>query len=310
MRSGAAFLRWRNRSCRCTPSRNVQIYGSVIDSVGRLSNKQGVKSVRLIADLMESRLSDDLPVRLQAYFHAKALHERTAFELPPSTAYLHEADPAPDASFALPAEPPGEDLRGALDALTALFAAHERTLRIQFVDAFAPDLGTRLAAAGLHLRAQAPLMTCTPATLHAAPALPGLESVIISSESPLEIVREGWNANALGYDLNAELATDAQVEEWRATLVTARGFTARLEGQAVAAGMFEAVRAGLTELAGITTLVPYRGRGIAAWLTAQITATAFARGVEVAFLVPENDTAQRVYARIGYSIYTHLLTWG
>lgn len=259
---------------------------------------------------MELDSSTNLSARLQAYFHAKALHERIPVESPPFIVYLHATDPAPDASFALPTAPPGADLRGALDALTAVFTARERSLRIQFVDAFAPDLGTHLATAGLQLHGEAPLMICTPETLRLAPALPGLEAMMISSESSLEIVREGWNANALGYDLNAELATDAQVETWRSTLVTARGFTARLEGQAVAAGMFEAVRAGLTELVGITTLAPYRGRGIAAWLTAQITATAFVHGVEVAFLIPENDTALRVYERIGYSTYTRLLTWG
>jgi predicted GNAT family acetyltransferase len=51
---------------------------------------------------------------------------------------------------------------------------------------------------------------------------------------------------------------------------------------------------------GITTLEAYRGRGIAAAITAELARIAFGLGVDTAILSTDNPIAYRVYRRIGF----------
>jgi predicted GNAT family acetyltransferase len=57
---------------------------------------------------------------------------------------------------------------------------------------------------------------------------------------------------------------------------------------------------GVTELVGITTLGPFRRRGIAASLTAYMTDQALAHGATTVFLTAANEPAGRVYERVGF----------
>lgn len=152
-------------------------------------------------------------------------------------------------------------------------------------------------------------MLCTPETLRPPPVIPGLTLLALSSTSPFEEVEAGWNLNALGFDPAAAPGTPEEVEAFRRGLVTSRAFIARLNGQGVGAGMFDEIHDGVTELTGITTLMPYRGRGIAAALTAGAAQNAFAQGVQLAFLVADNEQAGRVYERIGFRHVTNLVEW-
>jgi predicted GNAT family acetyltransferase len=70
--------------------------------------------------------------------------------------------------------------------------------------------------------------------------------------------------------------------------------------------MFEVIHEGITELVGITTLAPFRRRGIATFLTAFATHTAFTQGAKATFLVPENEQAGRVYERVGYHLHGNI----
>jgi predicted GNAT family acetyltransferase len=94
--------------------------------------------------------------------------------------------------------------------------------------------------------------------------------------------------------------SDEDAERFRQQLVTGRALTGRLGGEAVAAGAFNPPRGGLAELVGITTLAHARRRGVATSLTAQLARTAFACGVETAFLTAADDEAGRVYERVGF----------
>ena len=132
---------------------------------------------------------------------------------------------------------------------------------------------------------------------------------VLSSESSLAAVKEGWNTNALGFDMNADLATDEQAAEFRQQLKNCRAFTAWLNEKAVGAGMFDAIWNGVTELNGIATLEPYRRKGIASSLTAYATQVAFSMGAQLAYLVPENIDASRVYQRAGYQYRASMLVF-
>jgi GNAT superfamily N-acetyltransferase len=144
------------------------------------------------------------------------------------------------------------------------------------------------------------VFACTPATFRPAAEMPGLQFVVLSDQSTIAEIQEGLDANALGFDPAAAPATEAEALAFRAELIASRAFTAKLDGQPVAAGMFNPPIAGIAELAGITTLEPYRGRGIGAAVTSEIAREAFAHGVEIAILRTDNPVAHRVYQRVGF----------
>ena len=72
------------------------------------------------------------------------------------------------------------------------------------------------------------------------------------------------------------------------------------KGLAVGAGMATPAHEGVSEVAGIGVRVRYRRRGIAGALTACVTREAFKRGVELAWLTPGHDDAERIYSRAGF----------
>ena len=138
--------------------------------------------------------------------------------------------------------------------------------------------------------------------------IPDLTVVTLTRDSPLPEIQEGIDVNERGFDpAYTESATEQEAERFRRTLGAARAFTARLDGVAVAAGMFNVPFGGVTRLVGIATLEPYRRRGTAAALTAQITRAAFDSGVELTFLAAASDDARRVYERIGYRVVGTIL---
>ncbi|HEU5097698.1 MAG TPA: GNAT family N-acetyltransferase [Roseiflexaceae bacterium] len=144
------------------------------------------------------------------------------------------------------------------------------------------------------------IFACTPATFHPAARVPGLQFIVLSDQSTIAEIQEGLDANALGFDPAAAPATEAEATAFRAELIASRAFTAKLDGQPVAAGMFTPPIRGIAELAGITTLAPYRGRGIGAAVTSEIARVAFAHGIDTAILRTDNPIAYRIYQRIGF----------
>ncbi|MEQ1570411.1 MAG: GNAT family N-acetyltransferase, partial [Myxococcota bacterium] len=52
-----------------------------------------------------------------------------------------------------------------------------------------------------------------------------------------------------------------------------------------------------SELVGVATATPYRGRGLGGWVTVE---AARASGAELAVIVAETDAAERLYARLGF----------
>jgi GNAT superfamily N-acetyltransferase len=250
----------------------------------------------------------NIAARLQAYLrHKYQNYEKVA--CPPFTIFFHETDRTPESNQALPDQPPTGDVAEPLRCLKEFFAARDRTPSVHYIEAFAPDLAADLLAAGFSECQRLPVMICTPASLQAAPEMPDLTMVLLSSESPLDEVREGLDANALGFDSEAALATESEAEAFRRTLKTSRALTAKIAGQPAGAGMFNELYQGVTELVGITTLSAFRGRGIGMQVTAYLAQQAFLQGADLVFLDAVDEQAVRVYQRVGFQPYTHLLTY-
>lgn len=252
-----------------------------------------------------------LPTRLQTYLRAKAHRDgREPFPLPPFTLFLNPTVNDPNEGIAIP---DGADAYTPEDVVRACaaFAERGRVPCVQYLDAFAPGLTItlQLGVPGFEETLPLPVMYCTAGMLCHPRDVPGLTVTIITSESPLDEVKTNWNVNAHGFESGLYEAMEAIADEFRQTLLTTRAFTAYLQGEPAAAGMFTEIRDGLSELVGITTLPEYRRRGIGAALTAFVTRAAFDSGAEVVFLIAVNDAAGRVYERLGFRTVARLLEY-
>lgn len=242
----------------------------------------------------------EIYTRLQSYTQARAQYKaQEIITVPPFTLIVHG-----ELVYALPQHP----ITGAdepLQNLRRICAEHDWLLHVEFIEEFTPGLGEMLEQLGMSVNLEEAWLVATPSTLREPPAVPGITFVSLSSESDLEDVREGWNANVLGFDPQGTLGSDEDIEGFRRKLVTSRAFTTRLDSQPVGSGMYSEIYAGVAELIGISTLAGYRRRGIAALTTAHIAQSAFAAGVEVAYLTAAHEEARRIYERLGFNLRAH-----
>jgi hypothetical protein len=165
----------------------------------------------------------DLYTRLQAYCRKK--EERGVQELmavPPFVLMVHEM-----MAWAIPTQNADEaGIQEAITTLRSLCKDRNILLQFDFVREFIPALERILLDMGMVQNVYQEWMICTPDMLREPQPMPGLTFVTLSSDSPFEEVREGWNANALGFDPNGALGTDEEIEQFRQSLITSRAFTA------------------------------------------------------------------------------------
>jgi ribosomal protein S18 acetylase RimI-like enzyme len=249
--------------------------------------------------------------RLQAYLRHSARRQYEAVAVPPFTLFFHPTAALPYFNYAIPDEATGGDLQRPLARLRAEFNAHGRQPRLEFIEAFAPQLAAALRAAGFVEEARLDLMICTADTYRPAPPVPGLTVSELAGRSPLADAQAFLATQRQGFDPgDTTSATVAQAEQFLQRLGEGRAFLARLDGQPVGAGALAAAFDGLAEVAGIATLEPFRRRGVASVLTSEAVRTAFVQGVEVALLTAADEHAGRLYERIGFRPYATLLAYG
>jgi ribosomal protein S18 acetylase RimI-like enzyme len=234
---------------------------------------------------------------------------RETIEIPPFVIFLDARDPLPFFNYAHPLRPIAGDperwkteLAEPLAELRAAFVSHQRITRFEYVEEYAPGLAPALASAGVMEEGRYPLLLCNQQSYRPAPEVRGLEISQLSQSSSLHDLRDFLTVErqGFGHRLSEEITAE-DCEDLRDSLQ--RGglaFLARLEGEAAGVASCTALLDGLTELAGIATLPAYRGRGIAAALTAAAAQAAFARGVDAAFLTAGDAQAVRVYQRVGF----------
>ena len=242
-----------------------------------------------------------LDARIQSYVREVAARGRDVVPAGDGwTALLHPRDPLRYLNYAVPAAgadgPPN----------TAVFAARGRLPRVEYVESQAPALAAALEAAGWSLEARLDLMTCTPQTLRRPDPPAGVTFEEVPGDAPRETVRDLLAATRGAF--GADPPADEVVASWGAggglsLLVRAE------DGAPAGGGSFTAPLDGLTELAGIGVLAPFRRRGIAAALTSALAAAAFERSVDIAFLTPGDDDTRRVYERAGFTATSTMLAY-
>ncbi len=247
--------------------------------------------------------------RLQAYLRHSAQQQYEVTLLPPFTLFCHPQDAFPHFNYAIPDGAVSGDVAGALAGLQAACAARGRLPRFEFVEAFAPELGARLEAAGFVLEGRFPFMLCTPETWRGAPAVTGLTVAQVGRDAPLPDVRDVVMVQQRGFGVGDELPTDAEAERFRLLLQHNVTFLGRMDGQAASVASFGTPYDGLAEIAGVATVPTYRRRGLASVLTSLATQAAFAQGASAAFLSAADERAGRLYQRLGFQPFAYLLAY-
>ncbi|HEY7093149.1 MAG TPA: GNAT family N-acetyltransferase [Ktedonobacterales bacterium] len=246
--------------------------------------------------------------RIQAYLRRQARRGRIAQALAAFTVYTATADDAADLPYAIPRRLTRTLGDADLDELHAIFRRRNARPRVEFLAGLYPDLPERLASVGYQGTRRQSVLLARQRDIQSPPLPAHTEVIAISQASSLEEVCENLDTNALGFDEPAG-ATEGLAEAFRAGLLTSRAFTLRLHGCPVAAGMFEAIMGGVTELMGIATLREYRQRGFAAYLTAAMAESAFAHGASLVFLCAVSEEAGRVYQRASFRPYAALVEY-
>ena len=231
--------------------------------------------------------------QLQAFLRATATGGREAVRVDPFEAYFDPRDEMKYLNYAIPddrAEPSIE----AVDALRSVFRARSRLPRLEWIAEAAPSVAGAVERAGMREELAAPLMACTRAELRG----PAVETAITRASA----------ADALDV-LNVQRVAFGQAPVEDAGERSDRAMLARIDGRVAAVAGWTAVIGGVSEIVGVATAEPFRGRGLAGALTAAATEAAFREGAELCVLSPGDDAAQRVYARAGFSRVATMLHW-
>lgn len=225
-----------------------------------------------------------------------------AVSVPPFTLYIHSSD-LTYFNYAIPNAPPGADVGAALDVLRQVCRERQRMPRFEFIAEFAPELPAALAAHGFVEEARNPLLLCHAADWRTAPPVADLTIIELNAASPPLLVRAQLETGARGFNPAAPPARAEDVAGLFADIAGgARPFLALLGEVPVAVGTLARAADGMVELAGITTLVRYRRRGIATALTGHLARAAFDAGVDTVVLSAADEHASRIYQRAGFRV--------
>ena len=85
---------------------------------------------------------------LQTYLRCSARRQYVTISAPPFTLFFHPTDPLTFFNYAIPDEPVAGDLGASLPVLREAFESRGRSPRIEFIQEFAPQLASALAAGG------------------------------------------------------------------------------------------------------------------------------------------------------------------
>ncbi|WP_299538198.1 GNAT family N-acetyltransferase [uncultured Streptomyces sp.] len=211
-------------------------------------------------------------------------------------------DPAttsPHLNYATPlpgAEPTPADVRALIDA----FRSRGLLPRLEFAPAAAPGAERALRDAGFTTEAEHTYLLCTPAALVVPP---GPEAGGPAVEAPYG--DEDFRAidAALGEAFGGVFAPSPEGAARLRRTEDGGGavrFVRAPDGSCAGGASCSAPAVGTCELAGVGTRPAFRGRGIAAAVTAALTGAMFDRGAESVWLEYGGDGSRRVYERVGF----------
>jgi len=241
-----------------------------------------------------------LNARLLAYLRASAERRPLSRRAGPFLATF-DTDRNIYLNYAMPddgADPSVADIA----ALIALFEAHGRKPRLEYIPAAAPKVEAALLAAGFVAEARVPVMLCTPHMAVYAPATREIEVFLATSDDDLTAT-EAAQSEAYG---SAPRGLAGHRRALRAGGIVAAARDANT-GAIIGGGAASAPMSGISEVAGIGVHSGFRRRGAAGSITALLAREAFARGFELLWLTPGGQEAERIYARAGFQAVSEAL---
>ncbi len=180
-----------------------------------------------------------------------------------------------------------------IDALNAAFRERNRRPRLEYIADTAPEVEAALLAGGFEIEKRYPILVCTPGMVHGV-YVAGIDIVLAQSDADI----------IAAADVGAEAYNEVVYPDPLRRLVAQGGVLAiardPASGLTVGAGMATPAQEGVSEVAGIGVRMAYRRRGIAGALTSFLAREAFIRGIELAWLTPGSDDAERIYASAGF----------
>ncbi|MEU4518162.1 GNAT family N-acetyltransferase [Amycolatopsis sp. NPDC024027] len=233
---------------------------------------------------------------IQTYVRTTAPRGRETEQVGPFLATYSPGTPHPMLNYAIP-EDGAKPTAAEIDALTAAYRRRDLLPRLEYFTDVAPDLEKLLVGAGYELERRVPLMTCAPAARVGKPAPAGIRLRVPESAEDFRRMRSAQNT---AFGEPADIGDD-EVEQLQSGTGVRHLLAEDVEtGAVVGGGLALEIVDGTTELAGIAVLEPYRGRGIAAALTAHLTREVHEAGAHTAFLTPGDLGIGNVYARVGF----------
>jgi predicted GNAT family acetyltransferase len=240
-----------------------------------------------------------MDAEIQAHIRYAAALWRETERVGPFLATFTESSDNPYLNYAVPddnAEPTAEEVA----ALVAAFERRSRKPRLEYLPTVAPAVEGELLAGGFQVEGRPPLMVCTPETARELPAPSGIEVLVPEEDSEfggvVSVAKEAYDSD-LSPPTEREVAGRRRLLAEGGCVVLARDAETR---EPAGSGICDVARAGVTELAAVAVRPAFRRRGIAGAVTARLAREAFAKGVKVVWLTPDDDQAERIYARAGF----------
>ncbi|SOE06898.1 GNAT family N-acetyltransferase [Streptomyces sp. Ag109_G2-15] len=232
---------------------------------------------------------------VQNFAVANLLRRPAAVEVAGFVAGFDPTTTSPYVNYATPvpgAEPTDRDVSALIEAF------RERGLkpRLEFAPDAAPAVEPALRRAGFATEAVHEYMVCTPATLAVPPkrievAAPDTDEDYTAIDSAL--------SEAFGGEFPPSAEGAARLRRTQESGGAVR-FVRATDGGCAGGAICSAPAHDTSELAGVGTRPAYRGRGIAAAVTAALAETMFAGGASSVWLEYSGDGSRRVYERVGF----------
>lgn len=238
-----------------------------------------------------------MDVRIQQSVVANLSNRPAPVEVGPFVIGMDPTTASPHINYATPL--PGAAITAAhVAALVAAFRAVDRTPRLEYVISCAPDLEALLVAAGFSVEARHTYLLCVPGTVTTPPTPDGFNLREPGTDDQRAALISTQN-EAFGGDPVASTADVARLRhQQEAGGVVVMAVTD--DGTCAAGGAAAQPTGAVSEVAGIAVRPPYRRRGLASAITADITRRLFATDTEIAWLEASGEDSWRVYQRVGY----------
>ncbi|MFC1438875.1 GNAT family N-acetyltransferase [Streptacidiphilus sp. N1-10] len=205
--------------------------------------------------------------------------------------------PSPFANYAIP-DDGAAPTAGQVGDLAGTFRALDRVPRLEYLPTCAPLVEPALLAAGFTAENRAAIMACSAESLITPAATSGVTVTEPTDDAGLLAAARVQHT---GYGQPGEPSTGETA--WLRDTMEGGGVVALArvgDGTAVGVGACSSPLEGLSELAGLAVDAGFRRRGVAAVLSAYLTAAVLERGCRTVWLEPGEPGVERIYARIGY----------